>query len=58
MLNVGKADSDDELDYKPTWAKDIGPYVQKKYDQAFAHYESWQQEQMKGFTTLFNKKLE
>ena len=40
-----------------TWQRDIQPYVQKKIDQAFEKYRTWQQSQIKEFTQHFEAKM-
>ena len=41
----GKDDSDDDLGLGgPNWAKEIAPYVDAKYDQAFTVYQEWQKD--------------
>ena len=57
MLAFGKTDSEDELDHQPTWANDIQPYVQRKYEQAFQFYKAWQEKQIREFTSSFEKKV-
>ena len=58
VMHFGKTESEDECDHVPTWANDIQPYVQRKYEQAFTIYKNWQEKQIKEFTGYFDKKVE
>lgn len=53
-----KDESEDDLGLGgPNWAKEIAPYVDAKYEQAFAVYQEWQKDQLKEFASLYDAKV-
>jgi len=52
-----KDDSEDDLGLGgPNWAKEIAPYVDAKYEQAFSVYQEWQKDQIKEFSSMYDAK--
>lgn len=53
-----KDESEDDLGLGgPNWAKEIAPYVDAKYEQAFSVYQEWQKDQLKEFSSMYDTKV-